>query len=72
MVVRNTLKDFITNRGLNVYQFCKQTGITKATAYRLCRNQEDIPSGKAMDIICKVYGVKPGDLLHYEPDPEDW
>lgn len=70
MVVRNTIQEFIDRRGITVYQFWKETGIAQATAYRIYKNPNDIPTGAVLNAICKAYEIQPGDLLRYEPDAE--
>jgi DNA-binding Xre family transcriptional regulator len=70
MSVRNTLAQFIEARGITPYRFWKDTGVSQPTAYRLCRNQKDIPTGDVMDAICRAYNLQPGDFLEYVPDPD--
>lgn len=71
MGVRNTIKELVDSRGLTVYQFRQQTGLAKATAYRLYRNPDYVPTGDILKAICRTYGVQPGDILKYEPDEKE-
>lgn len=70
MPVRNKIKDLIENRGITPYRFWKDTGLSQPTAYRLCKNSADVPTGDVLDAICKTYNLQPGDLLEYIPDEE--
>lgn len=66
MTMYNTLKEFIDNRGLTVYQFCKETGLPNNTGYRLYNNPQSIPTGEVMDAILNVYAdSNVSDLLRH-------
>lgn len=70
MPVRNKIKELIESRGITPYRFWKDTGLSQPTAYRLCRNTQDVPTGDVLEAICKAYDLQPGDLLVYIPDKE--
>jgi len=71
MAVRNRIQTFIDSRGMTPYQFWKATGVAQATAYRLYKNPNDIPSGNVLDSIFKAFpDAQPNDLLEYVPDEE--
>jgi DNA-binding Xre family transcriptional regulator len=67
--VINRLKEFLDSRGVTSgYQFWKDTGLPQSTAFRLYSDRSVYPSKKVMDIICRTYNAKPGDLLDWIPD----
>ncbi len=71
MTMKNKIKEFVDGRGISVYQFWKQTGISRTTAYDLYNDPGQYPGKNVMDAICKTYRVKPGDLLDWNPGEQD-
>ena len=67
-MIINTLKEFIDSRGLTVYQFWKQAGITQSAGYRLYHNRDVLPLKRVLDKICTAYQIQPWELLRWEPD----
>ncbi|WP_445300972.1 helix-turn-helix domain-containing protein [Microcoleus sp. BR0-C5] len=53
------LKEFIDSRGLTVYQFWKQAGITQSAGYRLYHNRDVLPLKRVLDKICTAYQIQP-------------
>ncbi|QYO62645.1 helix-turn-helix domain-containing protein [Leptolyngbya sp. 7M] len=71
MPIRNTIKAVAASKGDNTnYKFWKRTGFPQSTAYRIYRDPTVYPSAPVLEVICKVYGVQPGDCLEYVPDEE--
>ncbi|WP_313933703.1 MULTISPECIES: helix-turn-helix transcriptional regulator [Cyanophyceae] len=50
------------------YRFWQDTGISRATADRLCDDSGYIPTGDVLEKICRAYGWQSGDFIIYEPD----
>ena len=65
MTMRNKIKELVDKRGLTVYQFWQDTGVSRTTAYALYNKPEQYPGRDVMDAICRVYSVQPGDVLEY-------
>lgn len=68
MAMRNLVKDLVDKRGDSPYRFWKDTGLSRATAYRLYNDPTYIPTGDVLEKVCRAYSVQPGDLLRYVPD----
>ena len=70
MAVRNTIKEFIQGRGISVYRFRQDIGVSQSTAYELVSNPSRIPNGDVLNKICEKYQVQPGVLIAWIPDCE--
>jgi DNA-binding Xre family transcriptional regulator len=68
MAVKNTIQEFLKQRGLSVYKFQKDTGLAQRTAYDLHNDPDRVPSADVMEKICRAYKVQPGDFLVWEGD----
>lgn len=71
MPLRNRVKELIDNMGISRYQFCKDTGLTQNTGYRLYKDSDYIPGADALLKICKAYKIQPGVLIEYLPEEND-
>ena len=67
-MVKNDLKRLIDEKGITPYEFWKQTGLHKATAYRLYKDPSYVPGRDVMEAIARVYGWQPGWYISYVPD----
>jgi transcriptional regulator with XRE-family HTH domain len=65
MPLRNRIKAFVNSKGITRYQFCKDTGLTQNTGYRLYNDSNYIPGSDALLKICKAYKIQPGVLIEY-------
>lgn len=65
MPLKNRIKEFIDSKGITRYQFCKDTGLTQNTGYRLYNEPDYIPGADALLKICKAYKIQPGILIEY-------
>lgn len=70
MGAKNKIKDLLDQQGITRYRFWKDTGLSRATAYRLCDEPTYIPTGDVIEKICRAYGWQPGDFIIYEPDED--
>ncbi|WP_199338589.1 helix-turn-helix transcriptional regulator [Anabaena sp. FACHB-83] len=68
--MRNRIKEFVDSRGISVYQFWHETGISRTTAYNLYNNSAQYPARDVMDAICTRYGIQPDILLKWIPVQE--
>jgi DNA-binding Xre family transcriptional regulator len=68
MAMRNRIKKLVDSKGISVYQFWQDTGISRNTAYALYNNPDQYPGRDVMDAICATYRVQPGDLLEWVGD----
>ncbi len=66
--MRNRVKQFVDAQGITVYQFWKDTGISRTTAYALYNQPEQYPGRDVMDAICTRYRVQPSELLEWIND----
>lgn len=71
MAILNQIRAFVDQRGLKPYRFWKQTGLSRATAYRLYSDRSYVPTGDVLDKICQTYRIQPGELLIWVPDEEE-
>lgn len=67
-MVLNDLKRFIDEQGITRYQFWKETGFNKATAYRLYDDPQYIPGREVMEKIAEKYGWEPKQYIVYVPN----
>jgi hypothetical protein len=67
--MRNKIKQLVDSRGLSIYRFWQDTGISRNTAYDLYNNPDRYPMADVMDAIIKTYKVDPGDVIEWIPDP---
>lgn len=65
MAMKNKIKNLVDSNGETVYAFWKRTGLSRTTAYDLYNNPDQFPKGNVFDVICKVYGVSPNDIVEY-------
>ena len=68
MGTKNRIMELLNQRGITRYRFWKDTGLSRATAYRLCDDPGYIPTGEVIEKICRAYGWQPGDFIIYELD----
>jgi DNA-binding Xre family transcriptional regulator len=68
MATKNRLMELLNQQGTTRYRFWQDTGLSRATAYRLCDDPTYIPTGDVIEKICRAYGWQPGDFIVYEPD----
>ncbi len=68
MGAKNRIKPLLDQRNITRYRFWKDTGLSRATAYRLCDDPSYIPTGEVIEKICRAYNWQPGDFIIYEPD----
>lgn len=65
----NRIREIVDARDISRYRFWKQTGLDRATAYRLYNDPTYIPSDSVLEKICKAYGLRTEDLLKEESEP---
>ena len=68
MAVKNLIMQLLEQHDITRYRFWKDTGLSRATAYRLCDDPSYIPTGDVIEKICRAYGCQPGDFIIYEAD----
>jgi len=71
MPLKNQIKAFVDSKGITRYQFCKATGLSQNTVYRLYKNPNYIPGSEALLKICEAYSIQPGVLIKYLPKEDD-
>lgn len=59
----NRVKSFVDNRGLSVYQFWKETGISRTTAYAIYNDPGEQIGNRVLDAICTKYKVQPNEVI---------
>lgn len=67
MPVKNRLKEFIKERQISTYRFWKDTGLSRPTAYRACKDSDYPLAGEVLDKICDAYKIQPGEILYWVP-----
>jgi hypothetical protein len=68
--MRNKIKQLVDSRGLSVYRFWQDTGISRNTAYELYNNPDRYPMADVMDAIIKAYQVKTDEVIEWIPDDQ--
>jgi len=71
MPLRNRVKKLVDSMEITRYQFCKDTGLTQNTGYRLYKDSDYIPGSDALLKICKAYKIQPGVLIEYLPEDDE-
>ncbi len=59
----NKVKNVVDSRGISVYRFRQETGMSATAAYELYNNPKHLPSLKNVERICEAYKLQPNDLL---------
>lgn len=70
MSVKNRLREFVEERRISVYRFWKDTGLSRPTAYRVCKDPDYPLAGEVLDKICDAYKIQPGEILYWVPKEE--
>ena len=63
MPMVNRVKQFAKVKGISIYQFIKDTGISPTTGYALARDPNHLPSIKVLELICDVYEVESNEFV---------
>jgi DNA-binding Xre family transcriptional regulator len=63
MPMINIVKNLVDSKGITVYRFRKDTGISQTTAYELYNNPQHLPSIKVIERICEAYQVQPNEII---------
>ncbi len=63
MPMINKVKDLIDSKGISVYKFWKETGISSTTAYELYNNPAHLPSIRVLERVCVAYKLQPNDVV---------
>jgi DNA-binding Xre family transcriptional regulator len=58
------------SKNITRYRFWQDTGLSRATAYRLCDDPTYIPTGEVIEKICRAHEWQPGEFIVYKPDSE--
>lgn len=70
MPVRNKLKEFVEGKGLSIYQFWQDVGISRTTAYSLSNDASQLPNSSVLHKICDHYRIQPCEILQWIPPEE--
>jgi len=65
MVLQNKVKEFTENRGITIYKFAKEVGISFNTGYRLSSDPTHLPSIKVLGAICDKYEIQPNEIVYW-------
>jgi hypothetical protein len=65
MPVRNVIKEFVDGRGISVYQFRAETGISPKTAYDLYNNSDQLPGSTVLSKLCDRYKTQPTAFIRW-------
>jgi len=79
MTMFNRIKEYLDKRPdpvtgeprTSAYRFWKETGLSRATAYRLYNDSKYIPTGEVWNAICRAYGEQPGIFVRYVSEREN-
>jgi len=64
MVLKNRVKEFTENKGITIYKFAKDVGISFNTGYRLSNDPTHLPSITVLEAICDYYKVDPNEIIY--------
>jgi DNA-binding Xre family transcriptional regulator len=70
-MVRLRVAELLKARGESRYAFSREVGLTQPRAYRLSAPDGafDRLEAGALNALCAYFGVQPGELLEWVPDP---
>ena len=68
--MKNKVASFIESRGLTVYRFIKDTGISTTTGYKLANDPTHLPSISVLVMLCSAYNVQPSEFLYWDESPK--
>lgn len=71
MPVRNKLKEFVEKKGISIYQFWQEAGISRTTAYSLSGDPKQLPNSSVLHKICDRYRIQPSEILEWIPPEEE-
>ena len=63
MPMINKIKNLVDSKGISVYKFRQETGISSTTAYELYNNPKHLPSIRVLERVCEAYELQPNDVL---------
>ena len=63
MPMINKVKNLVDSKGISVYRFRQETGISSTTDYELYNNPKHLPSIRVLERICDAYGIQTNDVL---------
>lgn len=63
MAMRNWIKQLVDSRGISIYRFWQDTGISRNTAYDLYNTPSRYPTAEVMEAIIKTYNLEPNDVI---------
>jgi transcriptional regulator with XRE-family HTH domain len=66
--MKNRVGSFIERKGLSVYQFIKETGISTTSGYRLANEESLLPSITVLSMLCEAYRVQPTEFVYWDGD----
>jgi DNA-binding Xre family transcriptional regulator len=67
MALVNRIKEFAEQQQVATpKEFAEVTKIPTSTACRLFKNPNNYPSKESQELICRAFGVQPGDFLKWE------
>ena len=69
MIVFQDILRRLSDCGWSSYRLIKEKKISNGTIVRLRSGQS--VSTETINIVCRLCGCQPGDLMKYEPDPEE-
>ena len=71
MPVKNKLNEVLAQRlgcKITPYRLTKMTGLAQLTARSAMNNPDWYPDKNTTEIICRVFGIQPGDFLFFTED----
>lgn len=63
MPLKNLVKPFLDKKGITPYRLWHDTGISRVTAYKLYNDENYVPGGDVLSLICDAYEIQPGTLI---------
>ena len=70
VALKNRIREFLNERGIKPYGFCKAANISQNTGYGLVKDETRIPDPVVLGKICNAYRVQPSELIYWVADEE--
>lgn len=71
MAIRVTLDRLLLERRMSLTELCERVGITLANLSILKTGKAKAIRFSTLNALCRELDCQPGDILRYEPSPED-
>jgi putative transcriptional regulator len=70
-MIKVNLRHILLDRNMSMRELSRQMGLHYTTVYRLGNKETGSVNYRVLNDICEFLNVQPGDILTWEPGPEE-